>query len=195
MSFFTLFALWIWFVYVALQTGVPAWQAANVARLLPGYTSHFSAAALILGATGTAAWVWLVRWRTGRHREALWKSLVLPAGGVSLCWLLLMTLWLEPLDYARSPRALVLRLSALLPQAACIAAPGMAPAGVAALEVFGGWSVDAREEAARGRCNILVRSTRSTVPDTPVGWELVGREQRPTDREDQTLVYRRIERR
>jgi hypothetical protein len=195
MSFFTLFALWIWFVYVALQTGVPAWQAANVAKLLPGFTSHFSAAALTLGATGTAAWVWLVRWRTGRHREALWKSLVLPAGGVSLCWLLLMTLWLEPLDYARSPRPLVLRLSALLPRDACIAAPGMAPAGVAALEVFGGWRVDAREEAAQGRCNILVRSTRYALPDTPVGWELVGKEQRPTDREDQTLVYRRIERR
>ena len=53
------------------------------------------------------AWHWrtdlalaLVRWRTGRHRNALWKSLVLPAGGVALAWLLLMTLWL-PLERGR----------------------------------------------------------------------------------------------
>ncbi|MFZ9180222.1 MAG: hypothetical protein ACO21V_13530, partial [Limnohabitans sp.] len=45
---------------------------------------------------------WLVHWRAGRHRAALWKSLVLPAGGAALCWLLLMTLWLPALDYARS---------------------------------------------------------------------------------------------
>ncbi len=192
MSFFTLFALWIWFVYAALQTGVPAWQAANVARLLPGYESHFSPLALVLAATGSVAWVWLVRWRTGRHREALWKSLVLPAGGVALCWLLLMTLWLQPLDYARSPRPLVSRLAALLPRDACIAAPGMAPAGVAALEVFGRWKVDARPAAAEGRCGYLVRSTRSEPPPTPPGWELAGQVQRPTDREELTLVYRRI---
>jgi hypothetical protein len=38
----------------------------------------------------------------GAHRSAIWKSLVLPAGGATLCWLLLMTLWLPVLDYARS---------------------------------------------------------------------------------------------
>jgi 4-amino-4-deoxy-L-arabinose transferase-like glycosyltransferase len=74
------------------------------------------------------AWVWLVRWRTGRHREALWKSLVLPAGGVALCWLLLMTLWLPLLDYARSNRALVDRTRRHVPRLpGCIAAPGNSP--------------------------------------------------------------------
>jgi 4-amino-4-deoxy-L-arabinose transferase-like glycosyltransferase len=192
MSFFTLFAVWIWFVYAALQTGVPAWQAANVARLLPGYESQFSPLALGLATAGSAAWVWLVRWRTGRHREALWKSLVLPAGGVALCWLLLMTLWLQPLDYARSPRPLITLLAALLPRDSCVAAPGMAPASVAALEVFGHWKVDARPAAAEGACRYLVRSTRSELLPTPAGWELLGQVQRPTDREDLTRVYRRI---
>jgi hypothetical protein len=163
-----------------------------VARLLPGYGSQFSPLALTLAAAGSAAWVWLVRWRTGRHREALWKSLVLPAGGVALCWLLLMTLWLQPLDYARSPRPLITLLAPLLPRDGCVAAPGMAPAGVAALEVFGHWKVDARPASAEGTCRYLVRSTRSDRTPTPAGWELLGQVQRPTDREDLTRVYRRI---
>ena len=56
----------------------------------------------VFALAATIAWAWLVRWRTGRHRAALWKTLVLPAGGAALCWLLLMTLWLPALDYARS---------------------------------------------------------------------------------------------
>ena len=85
-----------------MQTGVPAKPAANVARLAPGFEAALLAARPADGRAGTLAWMWLVRWRTGRHRHALWKSLVLPAGGVAVCWLLLMTLWLPLLDHARS---------------------------------------------------------------------------------------------
>ena len=92
MFFFTLCALTIWVIYTAMHTGVPAKPAANVAKLAPGFETSFSLLALLLAAAGTLAWLWLVRWRTGRHREALWKSMVLPASGVALCWLLLMTL-------------------------------------------------------------------------------------------------------
>ena len=193
MCFFTLFALWIWFVYIAMQTGLPAWQAANVARLLPGYVQRFSALALVLALAGTAAWVGLVRWRTGRHREALWKSLVLPAGGVALCWLLAMTLWLQPLDYARSPRPLIARLATAIPADACIAAPDSPPAAVAALEYFGRWRVDASAQAAQGPCNYLLRATRARpAPPTPLGWILVTQAQRPTDSDEITLIYRRV---
>jgi 4-amino-4-deoxy-L-arabinose transferase-like glycosyltransferase len=193
MCFFTLFAVWIWFVYVAMQTGSPAWQAANLARLLPGYSASFSGLSLALATAGTAAWFALVRWRTGRHREALWKSLVLPAGGVALCWMLALTLWLPPLDYARSPRPLVARLATLLPADACVAAPGLAPAAVAAMEVFGHWRVDARPQAAAGPCDHLLRATRtSPLPPPPPGWEPVGQALRPTDREEVSVIYRRL---
>jgi hypothetical protein len=109
--------------------------------------------------------------------------------------MLAMTLWLAPLDYARSPRALVARLSTLLPAQACVAAPGLAPAAVAAMEVFGHWRVDARPQAAApaaDACDYLLRATRQMpVPAAPPGWELVGQAQRPTDREELTLIYKR----
>ncbi len=192
MFFFTLAALTIWVIYLSLQTGWPAKPAANVARLAPGFDAPFSAPALLLAVAGTLAWVAVVRWRTGRHREALWKSLVLPAGGVALCWLLLMTLWLPLLDYARSARPFVTRLATHVPADACIAAPGIAPATVAALEHFGRWTVDARSGAAESRCPYQLRVLRTRPsPPPPEGWDWVADVNRPTERDEYTQVLRR----
>ena len=195
MIFFTLSALTIWVLYVSMQTGVPAKPAANVARLAPGFEAQFSGVALAFAAAGTLAWLAVVRWRTGRHQEALWKSLVLPAGGVALCWLLLMTLWLPLLDYARSARPFVTRLAVHVPRGACISAPGIAPATVAALEYFGGWRVDARVDSVRpapSGCAYLLRVTRAKPsPPPPPGWELAAEVRRPTERDEVTQVFRR----
>ncbi|MDO8278050.1 MAG: hypothetical protein Q7T63_07995, partial [Burkholderiaceae bacterium] len=100
--FFTGCAIIIWVVWIAMQTGMPPQPAANVARQAPGFEPTFSLIAFLIALTATLAWAWLVHWRVGRHRAAIWKSLVLPAGGAALSWMLLMTLWLPLLDYARS---------------------------------------------------------------------------------------------
>jgi hypothetical protein len=193
MCFFTLSAIIIWVIYAAVLTGVPAKPAANVAKLAPGFIARFSAIELLLGILGTFAWLWLLRWRTGRHREAVWKSLVLPAGGVALCWLLLMTLWLPMLDYARSSRPWVDRLAKHVPNGECIAGPGLSPALVAGLEHFGRYRVDARPGAERSKgCDYLVRvARRRPVGPPPPGWKLVAEVQRPTERGEVTSIYRR----
>ncbi len=191
MFFFTLVSMWFWLVYAALQTGTPAWQARNVYKLLPGLEPAFSPTTLAFALLGSAAWVGIVRWRTGRHRDALWKSLVLPASGVALCWLLAMTLWLQPLDYARSARPWVKAVAAHVPADACIEAPGLAPSSVAALETLGRWTVDARLQPS-SRCGFLLKVVRvRPPPPAPPGWTLTAQTRRPTDRDEQTLIYRR----
>jgi 4-amino-4-deoxy-L-arabinose transferase-like glycosyltransferase len=146
----------------------------------------------VLALAGTAAWVALVVWRTGRHQHALWKSLVLPAGGVALSWLLAMTLWLPVLDFARSARPVVERVAPLTGGSRCIAAQGFSQALIASYEVFGRYQVDARPDAATaGRCAVLVRVTRAAAPDALPGWTLVGAIRRPTDRGELSSVYRR----
>ena len=192
MFFFTGAAITIWVLYSAMHIGVPAKPAANILRLAPGFAPSFSALALAAAVAGTLAWLWLLRWRTGRHREALWKSLVLPAGGVALCWLLTMTLLLPPLNYARSNRALVDRVAEHVPRQACIAGPGLSPTLVASLEYFGRWQVDARASSPQGACEYLLKVTRQKMlPEVPSGWGLVADLRRPTDREERTLVFRR----
>jgi len=195
MFFFTVCAVTIWVVYAAMQTGIPAKPAANVTRLLPGYVPEFDVVELLLAALATLAWLWLVRWRTGRHREAVWKSMVLPSGGVALCWLLLMTLWLPALDYARSSRTLVQRVAEHVPRGACIAVPAGSPSMVAALEVFGRYRVDATAAAAAlpaPGCNFSLRVLRAReAPPATAGWLLVAAVRRPTDRGEITAIYRR----
>lgn len=195
--FFSACALGAWVVYAAFQTGVPAKTAANVAKLAPGFSASFSLISLLFAVAGTVAWIGLVRWRTGRHQHALWKSLVLPAGGVALCWLLLMTLWLPLLDYARSYRPWTERLARHVPAGACVATRGLPMSAVASLEYFGRWRVVAHPRGAtelrtEDSCQVLlVSEARGRPQPLPAGWRLVARENRPTDRDEVTAIYRR----
>ncbi len=191
--FFTLSALAIWVIYAAMVTGTPARVAANVVKLAPGFAMQFSLLPFVVAAAGSLTWLVLVRWRTGRHQHALWKSLVLPAGGVALAWLLLMTLWLPLLDYARSNRPWVTQLKPLVPADACIAAPGFSRSAVAALEQYGRWRVDAVPGTV-STCSMLLRQERrgQVAASVPAGWEVVGRVRRPTDRDETTVVLRRL---
>lgn len=112
--FFTIFALIIWVVWVAAQTGVPKQPAANLARLLPGFMPSFEWLPFAVALGASLVWVWLVKWRVGRHRSAIWKSLVLPAGGTALCWLLLMTLGMPAVNFGRSYLPLVRNVDRVL---------------------------------------------------------------------------------
>ncbi len=188
--FFTLAAIAVWLFYVAIQTNVPAKLAANVAKLSPGYENRFSWLALAASVLATLAWLWLVRWRTAGHRHPLWKSLVLPASGVSLIWLLVMTLLLPPLDNARSYRSLVSRLATALPTRDCIAAPDLPLPPLAALEAMGHWRIDAVTPYAQSHCPWLVTGGGVAVPaDT---WQLVTRERRLRREDDAIELYRRV---
>jgi 4-amino-4-deoxy-L-arabinose transferase-like glycosyltransferase len=193
MILFTLAAGTLWVIYASVQTGVPAKPAANVAKLVSGFAPSFSWLALLSAAAATACWIWLVRWRTGRHREAIWKSLVLPAGGVTLCLVLLMTLGLPILNQARSNRAIAERIAALVPASGCIATPGQSLALIAALEHHGRFRVDGRALRLSSVCGYLVRvEPAAPLPAPPEGYTLVARERRPTDRSNVVAIYRRV---
>lgn len=190
--FFSSAAIAIWVVYTSMHTGVPARPAANVLKLAPGFVPSFSWIALVLGIAGTAAWLWLVMWRTGRNRHPLWKSMVLPAAGVALAWLLTMSLLLPPLNYARSDRPLVQRVALHLPPGGCVAMPGAPRARVAAIEQLGGYRVDAVTPIDRTPCaHWLRQEPRDAQLGAPPGWELVTRVRRPTERTELTALYRR----
>ena len=90
-------------------------MAATSRACAPGFTPQFSSSSL-LAALVANRWIWLVRWRTGRHREALWKSFVLPAGGGAVL-AVFDDAGLPILDYARAATA---RWSSALP---CVPPP------------------------------------------------------------------------
>lgn len=190
--FFSAGAIFLWLYYSALQLGWPAKFLSNVRRLAQGYQPEFGWLTFVTAVLGTLAWVWLVRWRTARHRHAIWKSLALPAGGVALSWLLAMTLGLHPLNYARSNSPLVERVGAHLPtQVDCIAAPGVPLHVLAALEFQGHWKVDATEPLETSPCHagLIVQGEGAPVP--PPGWRVEAIVRRPTDRTGSFIVLQR----
>ncbi len=193
--FFSIGAIAVWVVWLAVQTGVPAKPAANVARLAPGFVPEFSSFAFTVALAATLAWGALVRWRTGRHRTALWKSLVLPAAGATLGWLLVMTLWLPLLDYGRSfaPQVAGVR-AALGPQPGCVIGRSLSRAQVAALAYHGGLRV--AQPAQGAQCDWLVvdAAARPRALDAASAqrWEPVASVARPTDGSDRLLVLRRV---
>ena len=191
--FFSCFAIIIWVIWISMQTGFPRQPAANVAKLAPGFEPSLQVLALAVALAGTVAWIWLVRWRVGRHRSAIWKSMVLPAGGATLCWLLLMTLWLPVLDYARSYAPMVQRILVLTDRPACIQVHGLGRGPIAALRFHG--QLDTRPATRRADCPWLLvdAADAPTLPEAVdlSQWTYQARVRRPTDRTETILLYRR----
>ena len=191
--FFSGCAVVIWVMWFAMQTGIPAKPAANVARLAPGFEPSFSLLSFVLALGATVAWAWLVRWRTGRHRLVIWKSLVLPAGGAALSWLLLMSLWLPVLDFARSYAPVVRAVTRNMDRPGCVESFGLTRAQAAAFRYHG--RMDLQPASAEANCPWLLAS----APLQPAmrivldmsNWQLVSSIRRAADADDNVLLYRR----
>ncbi len=193
--FFTACGLAIWVVWIAMQTGVPRQPAANVAKLVPGFEPSFSALALVIALAATLAWAWLVKWRTGRHRSPLWKSLVLPAGGATLCWLLLTTLWLPLLDHGRGYEPAVRQVLSRVDSRGCVHTLGLSSAQTGALRYHGGLELRPLQPGASVRCSHLVSSPEAAqaLLRSPHGalWQRTAGARRATDKSDDMLILRR----
>ena len=183
--FFTGCGIIIWVVWLAMLSGFPPQPAANVARLAPGFSYTFSVVSLLFAVAASGAWAYLVRWRVGKHRSVIWKSLALPAGGATLCWVLLMTLWLPLLDYTQSYRPLIAQLQKTIPASECIQTHQLPQDINAAIKWY-------------GQFNLEKASTSSACPwklapanPSPQQWLTVLRVQHPADSKKSIWVLRR----
>ena len=191
--FFSGCAIVIWVVWLSMHAGWPAQPARNVAKLAPGFLPEFSVLTFLIAVSASLTWAWLVFWRTGKHRRPIWKSLVLPAGGASLCWVLLMTLWLPMLDYARSYAPMVrlgLQQMAAGPTG-CVATQGLHRSQLAALRVHG--QLDLVPLQTQTECPWLIADGRlMQSPATELkGWTLHATLRHPADRDEKLLLLRR----
>lgn len=113
---FSLTSATVWLGWVAQQTGWPPKISHNIARQTTGFDIQVFWPAVIIAVFGTLSWVVLVYWRLHTRPLALWRGTVLSAGGLIVTWLLLVTLWMPALDYARSYRDVSANLSLALKQ-------------------------------------------------------------------------------
>ena len=196
--FFAGCGLVIWVIYLSMHLNVPVKPAANVRRLLPGFEPSFSAIALIAALMATIGWIVVIVWRTGRHRSALWKSLVIPASGAVTCFVLLTTLWMPMLDYARSYAPMISRVQLQIGKTGCVHGASLAQAQATALQFHGRYKVIAlfADQPPSQRCDwMIVDADRLKVASftLPDGWQQTGsvRRRSSTDSE-MLLIYKRI---
>jgi 4-amino-4-deoxy-L-arabinose transferase-like glycosyltransferase len=199
--FFTGCAFIIWVIWIAMQTGWPPQPAANVARLAPGFIPSFSCLAFLFALIATALWTWLVRWRVGRHRHALWKSFVLPSGGAALCWLLLMSLWLPLLDFARSYVPWVQQIQQSMKAQdtttpGCLMTYGLNVGQMTAFHYHGGFEIkplDNAESPQNASCRWLLVDNDSRPELAQVAhvkeWRRVETIKRPANKNEDVTLY------
>jgi len=97
-ALFTALGIFIWLYWTALNFGFPATLAQRVTILAPGVRGNANIYEVFIGVVASMAWVALVVWRLRRGNPRLWRPVVLSAGGLTLLWVLLMTLWRPAID-------------------------------------------------------------------------------------------------
>ena len=190
MMSFTIFAGLIWVGWCAMIFGWPERLAQQVVRLEPGFAGSFSATPFIIALLGTAAWGWVIV----TSPRSPFRGMTHWAAGVTLFWLLAITLWIPWVDYGKTYRPLAASLARALPaNHGCIAGASLADAQRASLDYFAGIiTVPARSKAGQ-RCNwLLTQGTARGDENAPgSGWRKTWEGNRPGDRSEKIRLYRR----
>ena len=121
------------------------------------------------------------------------RALVNWTAGITMVWMLMMTLGLPLVDQARSYRGVVARLGAQIPPGAgCIARKNVGDAQRALLDYFGGIRTVRDESSASSACKLLlVQATPLRAPQVAREWREVWRGSRPGDRNELFILYAR----
>jgi 4-amino-4-deoxy-L-arabinose transferase-like glycosyltransferase len=186
---FTLIALAIWIIWLAKITGYPETTAANIERLLPGFQAQFDYLSLIVALIITGIWLAIVRWRTSRAPKEIWRCLIISASGTTLMWVLLMTLWLPTINYAKTYRYVSDRLKTIIANTpGCIDTTNLGPAQLASFSYF--TELPLRDDPS---CNLMLthssQEARAYASLNKKKIELLWEDRRAADRDERLRLY------
>lgn len=185
---FSVAGILVWFGWSTALTGWPTQIANNIARQTPGFDLPFIPLAAALAVLATGAWVLLLVWRLREHPAALWRGTMLSAGGVMLTWVLLVTLWLPSINYARSYRpvaeAVANALGTVPP--GCVRSETLELAQRASMLVFE--NLLFHDDA---NCRLVFQQlVQHAVPPVPEGARVLWEGARPADRSEYFRLLR-----
>lgn len=188
--FFTILGLLIWLFWIAKMTGIPPALARNVFRKVPGFTPEFSLVTLLIALAVTAAWALVLRWRLASAPRVIWRSVVISAAGTTLMWVLLMTLWLPTINYAKTYRDVALQMAHALPaHYRCVQPVRLGHSQLASFAYF----TNIRFGHAETGCDILLRYDPVDYGEptsiSTYDWKLIWEGRRPSDRSERFRMY------
>ncbi|MCA1325124.1 ArnT family glycosyltransferase [Herbaspirillum sp. alder98] len=190
-------AAFIWIAWIAKETGWPAQIARNAFKLAPGFKPGFEWISLAIAVAATVAWIFVVHWRISRRPSVLWRAVVLSSGGVILCWVLLMTLWLPWVNYGKSYAGVAQQIESKLTSVKQCVQTNVGPAQRASFAYFG--HVRFADERFQSCDYLLLQDDISNEDATvmlrqhPGTWRMVWEGRRPSDRDERFRLYRRVD--
>lgn len=189
MTTFFLLAAVLWIGWVGAVTGSPDFAVAWIQREVPDFSYRFSFVAFALAALLTLTWLAVV----ARSLRSTRRAIVNWTAGITMTWMLVMTLGVPLVDQARSYRAVASRIVTQLPPGfRCVARKNLGDAQRALLDYFVNLRTIREDFPASRMCGaLLVQATPTRVPEVGPQWIETWRGSRPGDRHELLVLYRR----
>lgn len=186
---FALIATLMWWGWAGLLLDNHAKITLWLKDYQPGFSPAFQVMPFAIAVAATLLWLILV-WRVGRSMR---RAVVNWASGITLIWILAMTLWLPWLDAGKSYRNMVASMSRSMPEHYnCIARnTTLGDSQRAMLQYFG--NIVTRRDPAR-ICELrLIQGEKISKPLMDESrYEKIWEGSRTTDKSEQYRLYREI---
>ncbi len=186
---FALVAILMWWGWAGLLLD----NRAKITRWLkdyqPGFEPELHTASFIVAIIATILWL-VLAWRAGRSMR---RSVINWAGGITLTWVLAMTLWLPWLDSGKSYRNMVVSLQQALPERyQCIRRENLGDSQRAMLDYFGG--IVTRPDVKK-HCDLrLIQGDKVSRPLLDkTRWKKIWEGSRKGDKNEHYRLYQRME--
>lgn len=183
---FALFAILMWWGWAGLLID----NRSKITRWLkdyqPGFVPELHMEYFIIAIVATVLWLVLV-WRVG---QSMRRAVTNWAAGITLIWILAMTLWLPWLDSGKTYRSMVVSLSEALPeQRDCIASRYLGSNQKAMLHYFGNIITQPGKENS---CHLLLMHGNLSRNDQQQGnWKIIWTGGRRGDKYERYYLYQR----
>ena len=185
---FALLAIVLWWGWAGLLLDNNAKITRWLKDFQPGYDPELHTTPFVIAIIATVLWVVLV-WRVGRSMR---RAVTNWAAGVTLIWILAMTLWLPWLDSGKSYRNMVAALKQALPERYdCVASEHLGAGQRAMLHYFG--NIITRRDP-KMRCDFrLIQGDKLSKPLLDeTRWEKIWEGSRKGDKNEHYRLYRRV---
>ncbi|MDP2694449.1 MAG: glycosyltransferase family 39 protein [Gallionella sp.] len=185
---FALFAIAMWWGWAGLLLDNHAKITLWLKDYQPGFEPEFHTNHFTIAILATVLWLLLV-WRVGRSMR---RAVTNWATGITLVWVLAMTLWLPWLDSGKSYRSMVASLKKAMPQHyQCIGRDYLGDGQRAMLHYFGGLIT---QPDRNGRCDLrLIQGDRLSKPLLDeTRWKKIWEGSRKGDKNEHYRLYRKV---
>jgi 4-amino-4-deoxy-L-arabinose transferase-like glycosyltransferase len=189
MMTFLSFGALLWVGWFAAMTGSPEIAASWIAKEIPGFRYKFSFIAFAFAALLTLIWVVVV----ARSLRSTRRALVNWTTGITMVWMLMMTIGLPLVEEARSYRKVAARIVEELPPGfTCIARHNLGDPQRALLDYFANIRTVREDLPQASMCRaLLVQAQPLKLPVIGAEWSETWRGSRSGDRNELFILYRR----